>query len=95
VLDFVDRDVYNSENRIWGQGLRDIIQTRLQEFIEGGDTETFSSLNLPSSKMSPALLVALLKQSGVVGDKRKLLARYKKVNTFVSFFFRNISFMLT
>ena len=79
MLDFVDRDVVNSENHIWGRGLRDIIQTRLQEFIDGGDTETFSSLNLPSSKMSPPLLVAFLKQSGVVGDRRKLLARYKKV----------------
>lgn len=79
VLDFVDRDIFNSENHIWGQGLRDIIQTRLQEFVEGGDTETFQSLNLPTNKMSPSLLVAFLKQSGVVGDKRKLLARYRKV----------------
>lgn len=78
MLDFVDRDILPSENQKWGGVLRDIVQSRLLEFIEGGDTETFSSL-LTSQKMSPPLLVALLKQSGVVGDRRKLLARYKQV----------------
>lgn len=87
VLDFIDRDIIPYENQLWGQGLRDAIQSKLLEFVEGGDLETISSLNMPSSKMAPSLLAALLKQSGVVGDKRKYLAKYKFVSTLVANFF--------